>query len=192
MRFPLGLVLSVFVAVGAALGSVSVVQAALNGTPEGVIAAEEVAKDRPKSDVSRSGKRKCVSNNELASVLFDVGFRGDNLREAWAIAMRESSGDPTLGPGHPSYNGFDLGLFQLNRTSFSGESWWDEQALLDPHYNASIAYSMSKGGRSWWPWGLDGQGNTDAGAYRSIWTQEEIDTMITIPFQKYYRAYPCR
>lgn len=192
MRFPLGLVLSVFVAVGAALGSVSVVHAALTSTTGTTAAEQATPVERSEGNPSRSGKEKCIRSSELAAVLFDVGFRGNNLREAWAIAMRESSGDPTLGPGHPSYNGFDLGLFQLNRTAFSTQSWWDEQALLDPYYNASIAYSMSKGGRSWWPWGLDGQGNTDAGAYRSIWTQEEIDTMITIPFQKYYRAYPCR
>jgi len=124
-------------------------------------------------------------------VLYEVGFRGENLREAWAIAMRESNGDPEVGPGHWAYNGFDMGLFQLNRPSFSEQSWWYEDLLLDPHYNASVAYALSNGGRSWWPWGLDGQGRTDAGAYAPIWTEEEIDSMITVPYRKFYALYPC-
>lgn len=127
--------------------------------------------------------------DQTIKVLREAGFTGANLREAYAIAWRESNGQADLGPGHPGYNGEDMGLFQFNRPTFSDQSWWDEDMLLDGAYNAGVAYKLSKGGRSWWLWGLDGQGNTDAEAYQGIWSEDQIYNWITAPFQKYAKQF---
>lgn len=126
--------------------------------------------------------------NKLANWIYQAGFRGENIREAWAIAMRESNGSPTeISPSN------DFGLFQINAGAWSGQSWWDSQSMLDPVYNARIAYKISKGGKSWVMWGLDGQGNTAAYVYSSYgWSQWQIDNWITIPYQKYYVQFPCK
>jgi hypothetical protein len=126
-------------------------------------------------------------NDKLAKILYRAGFRGENLHEAWAIAMRESRGIPTQ-IGH----GSDFGLFQFNYPSHHDKEWWDSEKLLDPLYNAKVAFQMSDGGKDWSQWGLDGQGNTQAYLYRNYgWSEWQIDNWITIPYQKYYEQYPC-
>ena len=126
-------------------------------------------------------------NDKLAKILYRAGFRGENLHEAWAIAMRESRGIPTQ-IGH----GSDFGLFQFNYPSHYDKEWWDSEKLLDPLYNAKVAFQMSDGGKDWSQWGLDGQGNTQAHLYRNYgWSEWQIDNWITIPYQKYYEQYPC-
>ena len=126
-------------------------------------------------------------DDKLAKILYKAGFRGENLHEAWAIAMRESNGIPTK-IGH----GSDFGLFQFNYPSHYDKDWWDSEKLLDPLYNAKVAFKISDGGRDWSQWGLDGNGNTQAQLYRNYgWSQWKIDNWITIPYQKYYEQYPC-
>lgn len=192
MPVRLRLTVLLFAFVSMIFGSISVVQAARSDAQPVGSMPQLVRHSMSLLPPVAETPSACVAADPLALVLFEVGFRGDNLREAWAIAMRESGGDPSIGPGHWAYNDYDLGLFQINRPAFSGQSWWREDLLLDAHYNASVAYALSNGGRSWWPWGLDGQGRTDAEAYEAIWTPEQIENMITIPFQKFYRQYPCR
>lgn len=135
------------------------------------------------------GDRVGECSNPLVRLLYRVGFRGPNVREAWAIAMRESRGQARLGPGHPQYNGSDVGLFQWNRPSWSNAEWWDEKKLLNGHYNASIAYTMSKGGRTWGPWGLTGSGELDASRYVSVWSAWQIQAWIWEPFQRFSREF---
>lgn len=133
-------------------------------------------------------KPEWTCKNRLATVLYKAGFRGENLHEAWAIAMRESNGIPTQ-----VSHGSDFGLFQFNYPSHHADSWWNSDALLKAQYNARIAFKISDGGRDWSQWGLDGHGNTQAYLYRNYgWTQWEIDNWITIPYQKYYKKYPCK
>lgn len=123
--------------------------------------------------------------NPLAQTLYRAGFRGKNHREAWAIAMRESNGnEKEISPSS------DYGLFQFNAPSWSGASWWDWNLILDGEYNARVAYKMSKGGKTWYPWGLDGQGNLDSGSYGG-WSDSQVYAWIVEPYQRYYRQYPC-
>lgn len=124
--------------------------------------------------------------NQLVQLLAGVGFRGEDLREAWSIAMRESGGREEA-----NRKGIDWGLFQLNKPTFGGQRWWNDQAVLNGEYNARVAYYLSQGGRTWYPWGLDGHGNTNAGAYDSIWTPEQIYAWITKPYQEWYAKFPC-
>lgn len=124
--------------------------------------------------------------NRLAQTIWKAGFRGTNVREAWAISMRESGGDE-----RQITNGSDFGLFQFNRPSWGNSSWWVTSKMLTGSYNARIAYKMSKGGRDWRHWGLTGTGQTDPAMY-DMWSQWQIDNWITKPYRKYYSQFPCK
>lgn len=125
--------------------------------------------------------------NRLVVTLKKVGFRGENLREAWAIAMRESHGHP-----RSISRTNDYGLFQLNRATFSGERWWNSHRLLKPRYNAKQAFRLSDGGRSWVLWGLDGHGNANPKVYRNAgWSKSQVNDWIVEPYQKYRGQFPC-
>ena len=129
--------------------------------------------------------------NQLVQLLAGAGFRGEDLREAWAIAMRETGGREELGPGHPDFNGADYGLFQFNKPSFASQPWWNDAALVNGEYNAKVAYYLSRGGRTWYLWGLDGRGRTNPVVYASIWTPQQIEDWITKPYQRFYAQFPC-
>jgi len=135
--------------------------------------------------------REWTCKNKLANWIYKAGFRGKNIREAWAIAMRESNGT-NLGPGDSGFNGSDFGLFQLNSGAWSGESWWDTQLLLDPIYNAKIAYKMSRGGKSWIPWGMRDNMEFDTASYAGIWSSDQFYAWVIEPYQRYYAQYPCK
>ena len=90
--------------------------------------------------------------NRTARVLYDVGFRGGSLRTAWAIVMRESGGRPDA----ISTTG-DYGIFQINRRTYGSESWWSDKAMLDREYNATVAFELTDGGRTFYPWDIDGE-----------------------------------
>jgi hypothetical protein len=114
--------------------------------------------------------------NFLVKVLYETGFRGENLREAWALAMRESGGraDAISSTG-------DYGIFQFNRAAWSGQDWWNTPKLLTREYNAKIAFKISRGGKTWYPWDLDGQGDWK-GAYTPYSTY--------VKYKQFYNKYP--
>ena len=117
-------------------------------------------------------------SDPVVDVLHSAGFRGRALRYAYGIVMRESKGNPrAISPGRA-----DLGLFQWNRAAWSRATWWDERQLLNGDYSARIAYKISQGGRTWYPWDINGRGY-HLGRYSSkstyrVWVQ-------------YVKAYPC-
>lgn len=113
----------------------------------------------------------------VVNVLQSAGFKGRALRYAYGIVMRESKGHAiAVSPGH------DYGLFQLNRAAWSRAAWWDPVRLLDPAYNAAVAYRISQGGRTWYPWDISGRGyhlaRYSSRATYNVWV-------------KYVKAYPC-
>lgn len=123
--------------------------------------------------------------NRLAVVLKKVGFEGENLHEAWAIAMRESHGHPTS-----ISRTKDFGLFQFNKATWKDQDWWKKKKLLRAKYNAKIAYQMSNGGETWYPWGLTGKGKPNGKVYRaSGWSKKQVKQWIMKPFKKYYRQF---
>jgi hypothetical protein len=94
----------------------------------------------------------------LMEILKSVGFKGQALEIAYAIAMAESSGNarahnPNSGTGDNSY-----GLFQINMLGGMGPErrkkygLSSNEELFDPYVNARIAYQMSNGGKNWAPW----------------------------------------
>jgi hypothetical protein len=92
--------------------------------------------------------------------LAEAGFKGDGLRTAWAIAMRESGGNPQAFNGNASTGDKSYGLFQVNMLGAMGPSRMrqyglsSENQLFDPTTNARVAYQMSKGGTDFGAWGI--------------------------------------
>lgn len=129
-----------------------------------------------KASIKPNKKEKC--KNWLVNQLHETGFRGKNLREAWAIVMRESGGREDA---ISSTN--DYGMFQFNQAAWSGQDWWNSKKLLTRDYNAKVAYRISQGGKTWYPWDIDGKGH-HKGAYTSKHTYNV--------YLKWYKKYPCK
>lgn len=99
-----------------------------------------------------------LSDIDLARLLKAVGFKGQDLKEAWAVAKKESNGQPIKFNGNTKTGDSSYGLFQINmirdlgperRDKFNLETNFD---LLNPVTNAQVAYHMSKGGQNWSAW----------------------------------------
>lgn len=91
--------------------------------------------------------------NPLANQLHEAGFTGRSLPIAWAIVMRESGGNPkSISPTH------DYGMFQLNRAAYKNAPWWNAKKLLTPGYNAAVAFDLTQGGKTFYPWDISGTG----------------------------------
>lgn len=94
----------------------------------------------------------------VKDVLQEVGFRGQSLKEAWAIVMRESTGRPLAYNGNQSTGDSSYGLFQINMIGSLGPDRRDKfgitanRELFDPVTNAKAAYYMSNGGENWSAW----------------------------------------
>lgn len=129
-----------------------------------------------KANTKPNKKKQC--KNWLVRELRETGFRGKNLMEAWAIVMRESGGrEDAISATN------DYGMFQFNRAAWSGQGWWNSKMLLTGEYNAKVAYHISRGGKTWYPWDIDGKGN-HKGAYTSKATYKT--------YLKWYKKYPCK
>jgi hypothetical protein len=99
-----------------------------------------------------------LSDRDLALMLKAVGFKGQELKEAWAIAKKESNGQPIRFNGNEQTGDNSYGLFQINMIRDLGPERRDKFKLrtnfdlLNPVVNASIAYHMSNGGKNWSAW----------------------------------------
>jgi hypothetical protein len=97
---------------------------------------------------------------ELRELLELVGFEGESLREAWSVAMKESTGNPSAHNRNSRTGDNSYGLFQINMLGSLGPdratrynlSGYDD--LFDPVINAEVAYHMSNQGRSFGSWGV--------------------------------------
>ncbi len=95
---------------------------------------------------------------ELKSVLRQAGFKGQDLVEAWAVAMKESTGRPFAHNKNSKTGDNSYGLFQINMIGSLGPARRDQynlktnNDLFDPLTNAKIAYHMSNGGKDWSAW----------------------------------------
>ena len=96
-----------------------------------------------------------LTKTELVDLLHAVGFKGEALRHAWAIVMKESRGNPLSHNGNRDTGDNSFGLFQINMVDSLGQDRRDKFSLeynaqlLNPVVNAKIAYHMSKQGENW-------------------------------------------
>ena len=99
-----------------------------------------------------------LTKTQLVDLLHAVGFKGQALRYAWAIAMKESRGNPLSHNGNRKTGDNSFGLFQINMVDSLGQDRREKFSLeynaqlLNPVVNAKIAYFMSKEGENWRSW----------------------------------------
>lgn len=108
-------------------------------------------------------------------------------RTAWAKAMAESGGYADI-VSLPNPNGSqDYGLFQINDKAHRaglGEANWAK--ILDPAYNASLAWQWSGSGKNWSTWGLGLQGWAGSLHESNLAAWSQIQQV----FQTWYDRYP--
>jgi hypothetical protein len=99
-----------------------------------------------------------LSDEDLKEMLSLVGFKGQALREAWAIAKKESNGRPLAFNGNTRTGDSSYGIFQINMIGNLGPDRREKfklkhnADLFNPVVNARIAYYMSQGGENWISW----------------------------------------
>ena len=95
---------------------------------------------------------------DLVTLLSAVGFKGQSLKYAWAVAMKESHGNALDYNGNIHTGDHSYGLFQINMLGSMGADRRSQfglaynAQLLNPVTNAQIAYYMSNQGRNWSAW----------------------------------------
>jgi cell wall-associated NlpC family hydrolase len=125
-----------------------------------------------------------LAPSQLVDLLRSVGFTGDGLRTAWAVAMRESGGRPDA-LGAVNANGTrDHGLFQINDIHLG--SLIDATRVDDPVANARAAFTLSNGGTDWSAWGLGSTGY----ARHLAQTAPDVLGRLTARFQSWYDRFP--
>jgi hypothetical protein len=117
-----------------------------------------------------------LTDGQLVDMLSAVGFSGQSLRSACAIAKAESNGRPLAFNGNVKTGDNSYGVFQINmlgelgldrREKFELES---NAELLNPVTNAKIALHMTGGGKDWSSWSsVNGK-----------------------RYQEWYNKYPCK
>jgi len=99
-----------------------------------------------------------LTDSQLIELLQAVGFKGQDLKEAWAIAKKESNGNPLSHNGNRKTGDNSYGLFQVNMLGSLGDARRDKfnlasnAELFNPVVNAQIAHHMSDGGKDWSAW----------------------------------------
>lgn len=99
-----------------------------------------------------------LTDTQLVELLSAVGFKGKDLVEAWAIAKKESRGNPLSHNGNRNTGDNSYGLFQVNMLGSLGDARRGQfelssnAELFNPVVNAQIAYHMSDGGDNWSAW----------------------------------------
>ncbi|MCP4741021.1 MAG: transglycosylase SLT domain-containing protein, partial [Actinomycetales bacterium] len=93
------------------------VQEALDAVDDARSYVQKLVQASPR-DNSRDYRKIERCGDWLTKLLARVGFEDENLREAWAIVMRESGGNEDA----ISVTN-DLGLFQINTFAWGGQDW---------------------------------------------------------------------
>lgn len=147
------------------------------------------AVEAPKSQVievqqqiSKAKKDKC--KDPVVKWIREAGFKGESVRVAWAIAQRESNGNPN----ESTYP--DLGIVQLNSPSWSGSKYWPDN-IYDPVQSFNAMRKMVRD-MNWQPWGLrlhKGQVSYDFSSY-GMWSSWHHQNWIVAPFERYYAQFP--
>jgi len=103
---------------------------------------------------------KKLTPQQLYLVLQGVGFKGHSLNVAWAVAMKETHGNPiahnfSRRTQDDSYGVFQINLYGALKARIKDFGLKSAQDLTNPVKNAQIAYKMSSGGTNWSPWHAD-------------------------------------
>jgi hypothetical protein len=126
-----------------------------------------LALEKPTVKIKKKYKRsEQLSSKDLKAILYEAGFRGSNLKEAWAVAMKESTGRPRSHNDNPDTGDNSHGLFQINMIGSLGPARLKQykldsyEDLFNPLVSAKIAFQMSDGGKNWSAWNGIGSSTT--------------------------------
>ena len=117
-----------------------------------------------------------LSDGQLVDLLKAIGFKGNALRSACAIAKAESNGRPFAFNGNTKTGDSSYGVFQINMMGELGSDRREKfeldsnAELFNPVINAQVAHYMTKGGKDWSSW-------TSVNGAR---------------YQEWYNKYPCK
>jgi hypothetical protein len=127
-------------------------------------ANEKVESGTPSEIKAKYSNVTTLSDKELKTLLKAVGFNGQGLKMAWAVAKKESNGRPLAFNGNKDTGDHSFGIFQINMNGKLMEDRLEKfdlnsvSDLFNPVTNAEIAFYMTKGGKDWSSWTyLEGQ-----------------------------------
>ena len=133
-----------------------------NLSTETVVSADSASKEvflvSTEQKLQKFENKGSLTDGELKELLYLVGFRGNDLKEAWAVAKKESNGQPIRFNGNTKTGDSSYGMFQINMIGQLGPDRRDKfnldanSDLLNPVVNAKIAFHMSDGGKDWSAW----------------------------------------
>jgi hypothetical protein len=121
-------------------------------------ASQEVFLVSTEEKLKKFENKGSLTDGELKELLYLVGFRGNDLKEAWAVAKKESNGQPIRFNGNAKTGDNSWGMFQINMIRDLGPDRRDKfklvsnSDLLNPVTNAQVAFYMSDGGKDWSSW----------------------------------------
>ncbi len=91
-----------------------------------------------------------LTDAQVAQVVLDVGWKGEDAVTAVALALAASGGDPTLGgPDGESLGQWGVGLWQLSVLRYPGVAKYD---LTIPHVAARAAHALFLVTEGLWDW----------------------------------------
>ena len=120
--------------------------------------AQLVQQTKREATLKKYQNANTLTDIELIELLQAVGFKGQDLQEAWAVAKKESNGRPLAHNGNTDTGDNSWGMFQINMLGELGQDRRDKfglksnAELLNPVVNATITYYMSDGGKNWNAW----------------------------------------
>ena len=132
-------------------------------------------KAKSKTVLKRYENAHSLTDRQLVELLKAVGFKGEGLRTAWAVAKAESNGRPFAFNGNTKTGDSSYGIFQINMIGKLGPDRRDRfeldlnAELFSPVKNAKIVYHMTKGGKDWSSWSSYKKGATKKWLKRFIY-----------------------
>lgn len=123
---------------------------------------------KPSTDVvlAKYADATSLTDSQLVELLKAVGFEGQGLKTAWAVAKAESNGRPFAFNGNVKTGDSSYGIFQINMIGDLGPDRKDKfnldlnAELFSPVKNAEIVFHMTKGGKDWSSWSSYKKGAT--------------------------------
>jgi len=99
-----------------------------------------------------------LTDEQLVELLKVIGFKGNSLRSACAVAKAESNGRPFAFNGNTETGDSSYGVFQINMMGELGSDRREKfdldsnVELFNPVTNSKITFHMTKGGKDWSAW----------------------------------------
>jgi hypothetical protein len=99
-----------------------------------------------------------LTDEQLVELLKAIGFKGNSLRSACAVAKAESNGRPFAFNGNTETGDSSYGVFQINMMGELGPDRREKfdldsnVELFNPVTNLKITFHMTNGGKDWSAW----------------------------------------